>query len=108
MNTTCFECGNRADHQHHVVPKCLGGIQTVPLCVKCHNLARSEGSPVSLSALAMVSALPRRPNKLTLETALIARKLHRFDQSTRVPSKDIVFRYRKIVEFALSELFECM
>jgi hypothetical protein len=34
----CFECGNPADHEHHVIPRVLGGTKTVPLCEKCHGL----------------------------------------------------------------------
>ncbi len=32
----CFECGNPAEHDHHVVPHSLGGTKTVPLCATCH------------------------------------------------------------------------
>lgn len=36
----CFECNKRTKflHFHHVVPRCLGGTRTVPLCEKCHGL----------------------------------------------------------------------
>jgi hypothetical protein len=38
MDTTiCFECGAPAVHQHHVVPRSLGGTRTVPLCLDCHG-----------------------------------------------------------------------
>jgi len=33
----CFECGEPAHANHHVVPKALGGTQTIPLCNKCHS-----------------------------------------------------------------------
>lgn len=34
----CFECGSDVNiHQHHVVPKTLGGTKTVPLCGTCHG-----------------------------------------------------------------------
>ena len=33
----CWECGRRAEHEHHVVPKVLGGKRTVPLCNTCHS-----------------------------------------------------------------------
>lgn len=33
----CFECGGTAEHQHHVVPRSLGGTRTVPLCATCHG-----------------------------------------------------------------------
>ena len=34
----CFECDQGADHEHHVVPRILGGTKTVPLCEKHHGL----------------------------------------------------------------------
>ncbi len=37
-NITCFECGNPAHVQHHVVPKSKGGRKTVPLCDSCHSI----------------------------------------------------------------------
>lgn len=34
----CFDCGTEDFiHQHHVVPKILGGVKTVPLCPGCHG-----------------------------------------------------------------------
>lgn len=33
----CFECNETAHHNHHVVPKSLGGTNTVPLCRSCHE-----------------------------------------------------------------------
>ena len=34
----CFECGCDGEiHNHHVVPKILGGKNTVPLCPSCHG-----------------------------------------------------------------------
>jgi hypothetical protein len=33
----CFECGKPAAHDHHVVPRILGGTKTVPLCLECHG-----------------------------------------------------------------------
>jgi len=40
MTGQCFECNKRTKfiHFHHVVPKCLGGTRTVPLCEGCHGL----------------------------------------------------------------------
>lgn len=35
----CVDCGKTGEiHQHHVVPRSLGGIFTVPLCSDCHAL----------------------------------------------------------------------
>jgi hypothetical protein len=34
----CFECGGTEHiHQHHVIPKSLGGTKTIPLCETCHG-----------------------------------------------------------------------
>ena len=33
----CFECGNPSDHNHHVIPRVLGGTKTIPLCERCHG-----------------------------------------------------------------------
>lgn len=38
MSIACFECGKNAEHNHHVVPRVLGGTRTVPLCTDCHGL----------------------------------------------------------------------
>ena len=51
----CFECGERASHNHHVVPRSMGGTKTVPLCLACHSLVhRTDFRP---SALARAKAL---------------------------------------------------
>ena len=39
---TCFECGAPADHDHHVVPRSLGGTKTIPLCHSCHGKAHGR------------------------------------------------------------------
>lgn len=41
----CFECGAAADHDHHVVPRSLGGTKTVPLCASCHAKAHGRIEP---------------------------------------------------------------
>jgi 5-methylcytosine-specific restriction endonuclease McrA len=33
----CFECGQQAEHRHHIIPLSRGGTKTVPLCVACHS-----------------------------------------------------------------------
>jgi hypothetical protein len=37
LNVPCFNCGDPAFFDHHVVPRVLGGKKTVPLCAKCHG-----------------------------------------------------------------------
>lgn len=38
----CFECGQEAEHRHHVVPRVLGGTQALPLCRACHAKVHSR------------------------------------------------------------------
>lgn len=39
----CFECGSTTDlHNHHVVPRTLGGTKTITLCGRCHGLVHSR------------------------------------------------------------------
>ena len=39
----CFNCGDAGPvHHHHVVPRSLGGIATVPLCPACHGKAHGR------------------------------------------------------------------
>jgi len=42
MTEACFECGQPAQHRHHVVPRSLGGTKTIPVCVRCHGLIHSR------------------------------------------------------------------
>lgn len=43
MGRRCFECGHAADHDHHVVPRSLGGTRTIPLCESCHGKVHGCG-----------------------------------------------------------------
>lgn len=62
MSAPCFNCGAPSSHQHHVVPRSLGGVATVPLCHDCHGKAhgRSRGfrdtSELTSKALAVKRA----------------------------------------------------
>jgi len=38
----CFECGENAQCDHHVIPKILGGTKTIPLCRPCHSKVHSR------------------------------------------------------------------
>lgn len=39
----CFECGSSQRlHDHHVIPKSLGGDRTVKLCEKCHGTVHGK------------------------------------------------------------------
>jgi hypothetical protein len=41
-NTPCFEYGEPAVFNHHVIPKSQGGKHTVPLCPACHGIVHSR------------------------------------------------------------------
>lgn len=47
----CFECGSEKDHDHHVVPRSLGGTRTVPLCWECHS--KIHGRKISSRSLTL-------------------------------------------------------
>ena len=42
MKRPCINCGAPATHDHHVVPRSLGGVATVPLCHECHGKAHGR------------------------------------------------------------------
>lgn len=54
----CYECRKAAVclHKHHVVPKSLGGTQTVPLCPECHGKVHG----VSMASVDLVKEGVRR------------------------------------------------
>jgi hypothetical protein len=59
--TPCFECESPTDHDHHVVPRSLGGTKTVPLCHACHAKAHGLQPGVWANHRALtVAALERR------------------------------------------------
>jgi hypothetical protein len=62
----CFECGleNVAIHQHHVVPKSLGGTKTVPLCEICHSKIHGKDLRISSLTKAALQAAKLRGVKL--------------------------------------------
>jgi hypothetical protein len=60
----CFECGCQADHAHHVVPRVLGGTQTVNLCAPCHAKVHSPHL-LRTSELTKAALQKRREQGLT-------------------------------------------
>ena len=44
----CFECGEPADQDHHVVPNARGGTRTIPLCPLCHAKIHDKGISTSV------------------------------------------------------------
>lgn len=51
QDPSCIDCGSGGEiHQHHVVPRSLGGTFMVPLCSSCHALVHSR-EELSIKAL---------------------------------------------------------
>lgn len=42
LRAICFECGEPADHEHHVIPRVLGGTKTVALCEWHHGMVHDR------------------------------------------------------------------
>ena len=74
----CFECGCDGEiHNHHVVPKILGGTKTVPLCPRCHGKVHEVDflNHKRLTKEGLVNAKKRgvklgSPNNLTKEAKM--------------------------------------
>lgn len=74
----CFECGCDGEiHNHHVVPKILGGTKTVPLCPSCHGKVHGVDflNHKKLTKEGLVNAKNRgvklgSPNNLTREAKM--------------------------------------
>ncbi len=66
----CFECCAVGPvHEHHVVPRIVGGTRTVPLCEKCHGLVHgvSFGSGgISHSRLVRIGLEKRKASGVKL------------------------------------------
>jgi hypothetical protein len=59
----CFECGEPASYNHHVVPESLGGTKTVPLCGYCHPKAHGENGYWKTGDLAKQRLAKLRANR---------------------------------------------
>ena len=63
----CFECGAPSLHDHHVIPRSLGGARTVPLCEDCHGKIHGRDmrtSALTIAALQSVRADGRRTGEV--------------------------------------------
>lgn len=67
----CFECGDIATENHHVIPKILGGTKTIPLCSPCHSKVHGFGK--------------RRDNIKRLTKEGLAKKKERGERTGQIP-----------------------
>jgi hypothetical protein len=56
----CFNCGAEASHDHHVVPRSLGGVETVPLCHNCHGKAHGRTGGFRSTRELTIAAIQQR------------------------------------------------
>ena len=85
MSDKCFECNAPAECNHHVVPKSLGGTQTVPLCLICHGKIHERD---------FVKA--KRLQKQGFAKAKAAGKhIGRFPSTTQCQDSEIIEEYQK-------------
>lgn len=70
VSERCFECGQPAEFDHHVVPRSRGGINTVPLCRECHAKAHHRNGNMGLATLRgdQSKATPPSSYRLPIET----------------------------------------
>lgn len=64
----CFECEAPTDHDHHVVPRSLGGTKTVPLCHACHAKAHGLKGTTWASHAGLTAAAMARMKAAGLHT----------------------------------------
>jgi Mor family transcriptional regulator len=84
MSDKCFECGAPAECNHHVVPRSLGGTQTIPLCLVCHGKIHDKD---------FVKA--KRLQKIGFAKAKAAGKhIGRFSSTNEAQDREIVKRYQ--------------
>lgn len=64
--TVCFECSAVGVplHQHHVIPRSLGGTKTVPLCETCHS--KIHGKDLRISALTKAALAKKKEQGVKL------------------------------------------
>jgi len=106
--TSCFECGSRDDlHDHHVVPRSLGGKRTVSLCQDCHWAVHSKGSGPSIRKLTKQALAQKQargewvggaPFGYKVENGKLAKGDKWFMASTVVDYRNSGWKLREIVE----------
>lgn len=79
MTAECFECGNEAEHSHHVVPRSKGGTRTIALCVTCHSAIHAvsfAGPDLTRAALVAKKARGERVGGVPLGARVAADGVH--------------------------------
>lgn len=86
---SCFECGSKKNlHKHHVIPRVLGGKNTLSLCGKCHSKVHN------LKSLADTSQLIR----IGLEKARRKGVIMGRPKGSGLSDSDVLKKYDYVVE----------
>ena len=94
----CWECGDQGPiHNHHVVPKSLGGKRTIPLCLECHGKVHNAD-------LLSMSELSVRGRRRWIAAGRPAKRKPRDGQSKPFNVRDIYARWRSWKWLKASEL----
>jgi hypothetical protein len=69
----CVDCKNNGlIHNHHVVPRALGGTYTVPLCEYCHTKVHDKNMTTSALTKAALAASKAKGTKLGTHGKVLA------------------------------------
>lgn len=87
----CLNCAAPSEHDHHVVPRSVGGVATVPLCGHCHALAHGHHGLRTISDLtrATLAHLKAAGVKLGGEALGWARSESRDDEGRRIVEAEV-------------------
>ena len=93
----CFECGGTENiHNHHIIPKSLGGTKTIPLCIVCHSKVHGKDL-VKFQSLARVGI-----KRYVENGGKLGRKEGSKESNERFMSKPINQRIKELVEDGMS------
>jgi ribosome-binding protein aMBF1 (putative translation factor) len=88
----CFECGANSNiHQHHVVPKTLGGKKTIPLCGACHGKVHNKNFGLDWKRLQMEGIRKIQKNQ--------PEKYSGRTQNTKESNSDFLKKYLDVIAY---------
>jgi hypothetical protein len=88
----CFECGsNNNIHQHHVVPRTLGGVRTIPLCGDCHGKVHGKNFGLEWKRLQMEGIRKIKENQ--------PEKYSGRKQNSKESNSDFLKKHSKIIPY---------
>ena len=104
MNTNiCFECGgNENIHNHHIIPKSLGGTKTIPLCNMCHGKAHGKDNGIHKNPNEWKRLVKLGRDRWIENGGKLGRKVGTKESNERFMSKPINQQIKGLVENGMS------